>query len=55
MVFNCLLFEFKMYVFSVIGRKIAIDASMCLYQFLTAVRTEGAQLVNADGETTRLV
>uniref|UniRef100_A0A1B6DYQ4 Flap endonuclease 1 n=1 Tax=Clastoptera arizonana TaxID=38151 RepID=A0A1B6DYQ4_9HEMI len=34
------------------GRKIAIDASMCLYQFLTAVRAEGAQLTSADGETT---
>ncbi|XP_012281088.1 flap endonuclease 1 [Orussus abietinus] len=34
------------------GRKIAIDASMCLYQFLIAVRTEGAQLTSVDGETT---
>ncbi|CAG9860110.1 unnamed protein product [Phyllotreta striolata] len=34
------------------GRKVAIDASMCLYQFLIAVRTEGAQLTSADGETT---
>ncbi|XP_015187766.1 PREDICTED: flap endonuclease 1 [Polistes dominula] len=34
------------------GRKIAIDASMCLYQFLIAVRSEGAQLTAADGETT---
>ncbi|XP_014478784.1 PREDICTED: flap endonuclease 1 [Dinoponera quadriceps] len=34
------------------GRKIAIDASMCLYQFLIAVRSEGAQLTTADGETT---
>ncbi|CAG9764399.1 unnamed protein product [Ceutorhynchus assimilis] len=34
------------------GRKIAIDASMSLYQFLIAVRSEGAQLTNADGETT---
>lgn len=34
------------------GRKVAIDASMCLYQFLIAVRSEGAQLTNADGETT---
>ncbi|KAL0134756.1 hypothetical protein PUN28_001492 [Cardiocondyla obscurior] len=34
------------------GRKIAIDASMCLYQFLIAVRSEGSQLVSADGETT---
>ena len=36
----------------VAGRKIAIDASMCLYQFLIAVRTEGAQLTSVDGETT---
>ncbi|XP_060536574.1 flap endonuclease 1 isoform X2 [Cylas formicarius] len=34
------------------GRKVAIDASMCLYQFLIAVRTEGNQLTNVDGETT---
>ncbi|CAH1102340.1 unnamed protein product [Psylliodes chrysocephalus] len=34
------------------GRKVAIDASMCLYQFLIAVRTEGNQLTSADGETT---
>lgn len=34
------------------GRKIAIDASMCLYQFLIAVRAEGAQLTSIDGETT---
>jgi len=31
---------------------VAIDASMSLYQFLIAVRSEGAQLTNADGETT---
>lgn len=30
----------------------AIDASMCLYQFLIAVRSEGAQLTTVDGETT---
>lgn len=30
----------------------AIDASMCLYQFLIAVRAEGAQLTSIDGETT---
>lgn len=34
------------------GRKIAIDASMSLYQFLIAVRAEGAQLTSIDGETT---
>lgn len=47
--------EFLCFYFSSIftGRKIAIDASMCLYQFLIAVRSEGAQLTSADGETTR--
>ena len=35
------------------GRKVAIDASMSLYQFLIAVRAEGAQLTSSDGETTR--
>lgn len=34
------------------GRKVAIDASMSIYQFLIAVRSEGNQLANADGETT---
>ncbi|KAJ8937865.1 hypothetical protein NQ314_011693 [Rhamnusium bicolor] len=34
------------------GRKIAIDASMCLYQFLIAVRNESGQLTSTDGETT---
>ena len=34
------------------GRKVAIDASMCLYQFLIAVRSEGAQLTTVDGEPT---
>ncbi|CAB4067207.1 FEN1 [Lepeophtheirus salmonis] len=35
------------------GRKVAIDASMSLYQFLIAVRGDGGnQLTNADGETT---
>jgi flap endonuclease-1 len=39
------------------GRKIAIDASMAIYQFLIAVRSGGpgnaaAMLTNADGETT---
>jgi len=34
------------------GRKIAIDASMCIYQFLIAVRQEGNTLTNEDGETT---
>ncbi|KAF5275091.1 hypothetical protein FQA39_LY07028 [Lamprigera yunnana] len=34
------------------GRKVAVDASMTLYQFLIAVRSEGAQLTSVDGETT---
>lgn len=37
---------------SYFGRKIAIDASMSLYQFLIAVRSEGNQLTSVDGETT---
>lgn len=34
------------------GRRVAIDASMCLYQFLIAVRADGAQLATVDGEPT---
>ena len=34
------------------GRKIAIDASMCLYQFLIAVRQDGQNLANDEGEVT---
>ena len=34
------------------GRKIAVDASMCIYQFLIAVRQEGNALTNDEGETT---
>lgn len=43
---------------SFFGRKVAIDASMCIYQFLIAVRTEGTNggaglnLTNSKGETT---
>lgn len=38
---------------SFFGRKVAIDASMSLYQFLIAVRqTDGTQLLNENGETT---
>lgn len=36
-----------------IGRKVAIDASMCLYQFLIAVRSDGSQLTDSEGDTTR--
>ena len=36
------------------GRKVAIDASMSIYQFLIAVRQkDGEMLTNAEGETTR--
>ncbi|EDK45129.1 structure-specific endonuclease RAD27 [Lodderomyces elongisporus NRRL YB-4239] len=42
-------FELK----NLFGRKVAIDASMCLYQFLIAVRqSDGQQLTNDEGETT---
>ncbi|UJR28783.1 hypothetical protein I4U23_010009 [Adineta vaga] len=34
------------------GRKIAIDASMSIYQFLIAVRQNGETLTNESGETT---
>lgn len=38
------------------GRKVAIDASMSLYQFLIAVRQQdGQQLMSDTGETTRQV
>jgi len=37
---------------SYFGRRIAIDASMSLYQFLIAVRQDGAQLVNESGDAT---
>lgn len=38
---------------SFFGRKVAIDASMSLYQFLIAVRqNDGTQLLNDNGETT---
>lgn len=36
------------------GRKVAIDASMSIYQFLIAVRQrDGEMLTNEQGETTR--
>lgn len=38
------------------GRKVAIDASMSIYQFLIAVRQkDGEMLQNDQGETTRFV
>lgn len=39
-------------LFVLAGRKVAIDASMSIYQFLIAVRSEGANLTNEEGETT---
>ena len=37
------------------GRKVAVDASMSMYQFLIAVRSQDGQtLQNDTGETTRL-
>ena len=36
------------------GRKVAIDASMSIYQFMIAVRQQdGQMLTNEQGETTR--
>ena len=36
------------------GRKVAIDASMSIYQFMIAVRQQDGQLLqNEHGETTR--
>lgn len=38
------------------GRKVAVDASMSIYQFLIAVRQkDGEMLTNDAGETTRFV
>ncbi|XP_035215438.1 flap endonuclease 1-like [Stegodyphus dumicola] len=34
------------------GRKIAVDASMSIYQFLIAIRQEANMLTNSEGETT---
>lgn len=39
-------------VASLFGRKIAIDASMCIYQLLVAVRVGAENLTNDDGEVT---
>lgn len=39
---------------SYFGRKVAIDASMSIYQFMIAVRQQdGNMLMNDQGETTR--
>lgn len=37
---------------SYFGRRIAIDASTCLYQFLVAIRMRSDLMVNGSGETT---
>ena len=42
----------RTYIHTYTGRKVAIDASMSIYQFLIAVRSEGQNLANEDGETT---
>ncbi|RKP13760.1 PIN domain-like protein [Piptocephalis cylindrospora] len=42
----------KQEIKSYFGRKVAIDASMSIYQFLIAVRSEGQMLQNEEGETT---
>ena len=38
---------------SYFSRKVALDASMAIYQFLIAVRSDGQMLQNDAGETTR--
>lgn len=38
---------------SYFGRKVAVDASMCLYQFLIAIRQDGNQLQSESGDATR--
>lgn len=41
---------------SYFGRKVAIDASMSIYQFMIAVRQQdGQMLTNEQGETTRYI
>nr|XP_027204853.1 flap endonuclease 1-like [Dermatophagoides pteronyssinus] len=37
---------------SLFGRRIAIDASMCIYQFLIAIRSSEYMMTNEQGETT---
>lgn len=41
------------WIYNLLGRKVAIDASMSIYQFLIAVRSDGNVLTNEAGETTR--
>lgn len=40
------------YLIMLPNRKVAIDASMSIYQFLAAVRSTDGVLVNSDGDTT---
>jgi flap endonuclease-1 len=41
--------------YQLFGRKVAIDASMSIYQFLIAVRQQdGQMLMNESGDVTRL-
>lgn len=37
---------------SYFGRKIAVDASMSIYQFLIAIRSNNSMMTNESGETT---
>lgn len=37
---------------SLFGRRVAIDASMCIYQFMIAIRNQDYAMTNAEGETT---
>ena len=37
---------------SYFGRRIAVDASMAIYQFLIAIRQNNANLTNSEGEST---
>lgn len=37
---------------SYFGRRIAIDASMAIYQFLIAIRNNSAMMTNSSGDTT---
>ena len=42
----------KVKIENLFGRKVAIDASLMIYQFLASIRHMGQQLVDADGNTT---
>ena len=47
--------NYQVFTNDIAGRKVAVDASMSLYQFLIAVRSDGAQLTGIDGEITRYI